>query len=111
MPCLVMGGAAFHVHLAPVAALLCFYHLGLQGWRETNDIQSIINGSGDAGAAPDQVCNVQRVTLQNETWRRVEISSTESASSVCGCFLFLLMCKFCLRKVEGLGHSISTLSA
>lgn len=100
-----------YIHLAPVTALLCFHHVGLQRWGKRNDIQSIIKGSGDAGAASDQVCNVQRVTLQNETQRWVKISSTESASSVCGCFPFFSVCKFCLRNVEGLGHSISTLSA
>lgn len=70
---------------------------GAVGVGETNYVQTLINGSGDAGAAADQVCNVQRLTLQNETWKWVKISSTESASSVCGCFLFISMCKFCLR--------------
>lgn len=69
---------------------------GLQVWGERKDVQSLLNGSGDAGAAADQVCNVQRVTLQNEAWKSVKISSRESASSVCGCFLFFT-CKFCVR--------------
>lgn len=87
LPC--DGWAAFHICLAPVTALLCFHQLGLQVWGEANDLQSLLV-LGDAGAAADQVCNVQRVTLENEAWRWVKISSTESASSVCGwCFFSL----------------------
>ena len=57
---------------------------------EADDIglQDQVNGLGDAGAAADQGCKVQRVTLQTEAWRWVKISSTESASSVCGLFFF-----------------------
>lgn len=79
---------------------------------EADDIglQGQVNSLGHAGVEADQGCKVQRVTSQTETWSWVKFSSTQRASSS-SWISFFWRCKFCLRNVEGLGQSISTLSA